>query len=123
MGSTSEITILTFGIDLIVDIEELAVKNGIGLIEEMLIGVPTKSKTETFPKIGATLGGIHIEISTIELTGIEVDAVNAEVDKIVELLDTLTVHDDVGAVRANSVAKEVTGSSVDEVLGTSIEYT
>ena len=61
---------------------------------------------------------IHIEISTIdELTGIEVDAVNAKVDKIVEL----TLHDDVGAVGANLVAEEVTCNLANEVLDTSIE--
>ena len=70
------------------------------------------------------LNGIHIEISTIdELTGIEVDVVNAKVDKIVESSDTLTIHIDVGEVGANLVDEEVTGSLIDVVLDTSIEDT
>ena len=122
--STSEITHLTFGIETIVELEGLVVKNGIGLIEEMPRGVLTKSKTKTFPKIIVAFGGIHIEVCIIdELTGIIVDADNAEVDKIVELSDKLTVHVDAGAVEANSVAEEVIYNSIDEVLDTSIEDT
>lgn len=110
---------MTFGIEKIVEIEGLAVKNGIGLIEEIPRGIPTKSKAKIFPKIDVALGGTYIEISTEELSVIEVDADNAEVNKIVELSDTLIVHDDAGVV----VAKEVTCSLIDEVLNTSIEDT
>ena len=118
--STSKIIDLTFGIETIVEIEGLAMKNGIGLIEEMPRGVPTKSKIERFPKIDVALSGTHIEISTVELTRIEVDVNNAKVKFFVELSNTLTIHDDAGVVGANSIAKEVTCNSVDEVLDTSI---
>lgn len=85
-------------------------KNGIGIIEEIPRGIPTNSKAKRFAKIDVALGGTHIEISTVELTGIEVDADNAEVKKIIELSDTLTIHDDVGEV----AAEEVTCSSVGD---------
>ena len=94
----------------------------------------TKSKIETFPKIVIALSGILVVVSTIKLTRIEVDIdnvdvfktkeligidpVNAEVEKIVELTETLT--DDVGTEGASLVAEEVTSKSVDKVLDTSI---
>ena len=100
----------------------------------MPIGVLTKSRTKTFPKNGATLGGIHIDVSIIdEITEVEADVDNAnvtktkeltridEVHKIVEL--TATPIDDAGAKGAISVVEEVTISLVDEVLDTSIADT
>ena len=99
----------------------------------MPMGVPTKSKTETPPKICETLGGIHTDVSIIdEITKVEVDADSTNVtktieligineEKIVELTTALIVHDDdVGAEGANLIAEEVTVNSVDEVLDTSI---
>ena len=90
-----------------------------------------QAKIETLPKNGATLGGIHTDVSIIdEITKVEVDAnntdvkteeligIDVEVDKIVELTAILT--DDLGAEGASSVAKEVTVILVDEVLDTSI---
>ena len=124
MCSASGIIDLIFGIDKIVEIDGLAVKNGIGLIEEMLRGVLTKSKIKTFPKIVVALGGILIVVTTIEeLIGIEVDVVNADVNKIVELYEAFNVQDDDGAVVDNSVAEEVSYSSIDDVFDTSIEVT
>ena len=101
----------------------------------MPMGVPTKSKTKTLPKICETHDGIHTNASTVDevtrveenfdntkqLTEIDVDVLNAEVDKIVELTGTLT--DDVGVEGANLVVEEVTISLVDEVLDTSIAKT
>ena len=122
--STFGITNLIFGIETIIEIEGLAVKNGIGLIEEMLRGVLTKSKIETLPKIVVTLGGILIEVFTInELSGIILGTNNVEVNKIVELCEELTVQVDGVNDVANSVAKEVSCSSVDEVFDTSIDVT
>ena len=49
-----------------VEIVGLAVKIGIGPIEEMLTGVLTKSKIEMFPKNNVTTRGIHIEVFIVE---------------------------------------------------------
>ena len=89
-------------------------KNGIRLIEGMMIGVLTKSKIETLPKIVVTLKGILIGVSIIEeLTGIEVDVVNVEVNKTIELCEEITMQIDEGVLEADLVAEEVSCSLVD----------
>ena len=140
LGSTSKITILPFGIDTIEEIEGLAVKNGIGLIEEMPIGVLTKSKIETFPKNGATLGRVHTDVSIIDekayedkigiLTRIVTNVDDAIVikakeligideEKIVEQTIVLIEHgDEIEWVEL--VAEDVTVNLIDEVVDTSI---
>ena len=113
---------LTFGTDTIVKIEWPTLENGIKLKDCMPMGVPTKSKTKTLPKICKTLGGIHIDVFIIdEITRVKVDTDNVDGNKIVELTTILT--NDAREEGANSVAKEVTDGSVDEVLDTSIEVT
>ena len=87
-------------------------------------GIVTKSKIETFPKIVVKLGGILLEVFTIdELSEIIQGADNAKVNKTVEQYEALTIHVDAAVVEAYSVAKEVTSSLVDEVFNTSIKVT
>ena len=107
---------LTLGIDTMVEIEGLAVKNRIGLKDYMLIEVLTESKTKILPKIGATLDRVPIEVSILnEIADVEVDIDNSDVDnteilfgtnKIVEKIVVLTIHGDETRVEgASSVAK------------------
>ena len=49
-----------------VEIEGLAVKDGIGLKVWMLIGMLTKSKIEILLKNGVTLDRVHTGVSTID---------------------------------------------------------
>ena len=90
----------------------------------MLIGMLTESKTEILLKIGAKLDKVYTRVSTIDgVAAIEVDTdkigvlvatvhkTEVDVDKTDEVLN--------GCPEAGSV-EEVTVSSVDEVLGTSI---
>ena len=76
------------------------------------------------PKNQVSIGNVSTGILIIEeLTRKKFGAVEVVVDKIVEQTGKLTEHDDIGAVGANSVAEEVTCSSIDEVLDISIEDT
>ena len=73
------------------------------------------------PKIDVTIDGILTEVFTMqELTGTKIGAINAEVDKIVELDVELTIHADEDV---DLVTEEYVCSSVDEVLDTSIDDT
>ena len=81
-------------------------------------------RSKTFPKIGDILGRVLIVAS--KLIGIKVDMDDAKGNKIVELtgvdenkiLELTVAFTNDGVKETDSVAKEVTHSSVDEVLGT-----
>ena len=85
LGSTFGITTLDLGIQIIVQMVGLAMKNWIGPTKEILTWVLKESKIEVLPKIEVTTGGTLIEVHTMEeLTRTKIGAIKAIVDKTVE---------------------------------------